>query len=342
MLAGSHISLMNRLQTYRAPLYGRFTAQMRVDPLPFYALRSFLPSYDAEKRVAVYSILGGIPAYLEQFSDRYSLRDNLERTVLKRTGMFRTEPFVLIGDLVREPRNYAAVIRAIAADRRTPEEIAESGAIPASNVHKYLARLVELQLVERRVPATVPPKQRTTQSRYYLRDPFLRFYYRFLEPNQDLIELELKDALWQVIAEQLRAFIGSMAFEELCREWSLVQARTGRLPFIPQAVGGYWGASVQVDVVALSWREKAVLLGECKWGTDAVPRSVVTELIEKKTPRLLATLPDGRQGWKVHYAFFARAGFTQAAAALAAAHGAQLIDLQQLDNDLSHPFGIGS
>lgn len=30
-----------------------------------------------------------------------------------------------------------------------------------------------------------------------------------------------------------------------------------------------WGGGVQVDVVAINWREKALLLGEAKWGTDA-------------------------------------------------------------------------
>ena len=335
LLAGSHIGLMNQLHTYRAPLYGRFTAQLRLDPLPFYALRSFLPGYDAERRVAVYAILGGIPAYLEQFSDQYTLRENLERTILRRTGLFRTEPFVLIGDLVREPRNYTAIIRAIADNRHTPEEIAASGAIAASNVHKYLQRLVELQLVERRLPATVPPKQRTTQSRYYLRDPFLRFYYRFLEPNQDLIELELKDALWQAISEQMRAFIGLTAFEDLCREWTLMQARRGQLAFVPQMVSGYWGQTVQVDVVALSWRVQAVLLGECKWGAEAVPRSVISDLLEVKTPRLLALLPEAGAGWAVHHVVFARAGFTPAASTLATAHNVRLVDLPQLDSDLT-------
>jgi AAA+ ATPase superfamily predicted ATPase len=269
-------------------------------------------------------------AFRPIWSDHYTLRENLERTVLRRTGLFRTEPLVLIGDLVREPRNYAALIRAIAADRHIPDEIAKSGAIPASNVHKYLARLVELQLVERRLPATVPLKQRTTQSRYYLRDPFLRFYYRFLEPSQDLIELELKDALWQAISEQLRAFIGVTAFEDLCREWTLAQARAGRLPFVPQAVSGHWGPNVQVDVVAVSWRDQAVLLGECKWGLEAVPRSVVTELIQDKTPRLLAELPENGEGWQVYYAFFTRVGLTPAAATLASEHGAQVVNLQKL------------
>ena len=139
------------------------------------------------------------------------------------------------------------------------------------------------------------------------------------------------------ISEQLCAFIGATAFEDLCREWTLAQARAGRLPFVPQAVSSHWGTNVQVDVVALSWREKAVLLGECKWGVDAIPRSIVTELIEDKTPRLLAELPEGDEGWRVYYAFFTRVGLTPAAATLAAEHDAQVVNLQKLDQDLSPP-----
>jgi hypothetical protein len=42
-----------------------------------------------------------------------------------------------------------------------------------------------------------------------------------------------------------------------------------------------------VDVVAIAWREKQILLGECKWGGRPVSQAVVTELVERKTPRLL-------------------------------------------------------
>jgi hypothetical protein len=61
---------------------------------------------------------------------------------------------------------------------------------------------------------------------------------------------------------------------------------------------------------------------------------VVRELIEEKTPRLLKELPDGGAEWAVHYAFFARAGLTDAAQALAMTHGALLVDLARLDRDL--------
>ena len=87
---------------------------------------------------------------------------------------------------------------------------------------------------------------------------------------------------------------------------------------------------MQVDVVAVHWAERSILLGECKWGVDAVGRSTVRELVEAKTPKVLNELPDHGVGWTVHYALFARAGFTDAAAAEARQHGALLVDLETL------------
>jgi AAA+ ATPase superfamily predicted ATPase len=192
-----------------------------------------------------------------------------------------------------------------------------------------------MHLVERRLPATVPRERRATSrnSRYHLADPYLRFYFRFIAPNLDLVEQELANLLWERISGEFRAFVGMTAFEELCREWVLTQARAGRLPFLPEVVGSHWAANAQVDVVALNWRERAVLLGECKWGAGPVGRDVIRELVEAKTPRVLAELPEGGTGWRVYHVFFAHAGFTEAARAQAA--DAQLIDLATLDADLA-------
>ncbi|RPJ42754.1 MAG: DUF234 domain-containing protein, partial [Chloroflexi bacterium] len=164
--------------------------------------------------------------------------------------------------------------------------------------------------------------------RYHLSDPYLRFYYRFVEPDIDLIELGQVDMLWNKISEQFRAFIGATTFEEICREWVAVQTRQGQMPFLFQHLGSHWATDAQVDVVAINWYEKAILLGECKWGLDAVGHSVIMELVEK-TPRVVPG-----KDWQIHYVFFARAGFTIAAQAEAENINAQFVDLARLDHDL--------
>ena len=69
--------------------------------------------------------------------------------------------------------------------------------------------------------------------------------------------------------------------------------------------------------------------GECKCGTDAVGVAVLRDLVAKTD----AVRPDGT--WRVHYACFARAGFTAAARRAASTTGIRLVTLDDLDADLS-------
>ncbi|MGD9100500.1 MAG: DUF234 domain-containing protein [Anaerolineae bacterium] len=124
-------------------------------------------------------------------------------------------------------------------------------------------------------------------------------------------------------------FVAS-TFEEVCCAWILKQVQKGELPFAPDNVSTHWSRDVQVDVVAIAWQEKQVLLGKCKWGDRPVSRAVVTELVERKTPKVLRGLPDRGEGWTVHYVLFGRFDFSNAARSKAAQVGARLLNLKQL------------
>jgi hypothetical protein len=117
-------------------------------------------------------------------------------------------------------------------------------------------------------------------------------------------------------------------------QWVAAQARAGKLPFAPEAVGSHWSRRVQVNVVAINHQSREILLGECKWGEGPVKRQVVRELIEQKGPKVRQELSDG-EDWSFHYAVFARAGFTEAAAAELSARQGFMVDLTALDDALS-------
>ena len=334
VLCGSQVGMMEGLMRYDAPLFGRVAGPLRVEPLPFGALRHFYPRYSAEQRVAVWAMLGGVPAYLEQFNDSRTIAENVKRHIFRQTGMFNTDPENLLHESLRDPQNYVAILLAIAAGNHRATDIVSAAAFPQlKQADPYLARLRELGIIRRDAPATVPPQDQATSrlSRYVLADHYLRFYFRFIWPRQSMLAQRLHDALWAEISEQLRAFIGQTAFEELCQAWVLAQARQGQLPFMPERVGAHWGKGAQVDVAAINWRQRQLLLGECKWGTSRVGRDVVVELIEQKSPIVRRALPDEGAGWQIHYAFFARQGFTEAALAAGQAHQAMMVDLARLD-----------
>jgi AAA+ ATPase superfamily predicted ATPase len=336
ILSGSHVGMMERdVLAYRAPLYGRATSRLWLQPLPFRALAEFFPRYDAAERVAVYAVLGGIPAYLERFFPALSVSQNIMEVILTPTNLMQEEPRLLLQEQLVEPRNYMAILEALAHNHRTPASIATATGLAASHVGKYLGVLQSLRLVRRDVPVTVRHAERSRKGRYVITDPYLRFYFRFLARRQDEIALGRTQYTLQEIQRHLIDFIGTHTFEELCREWVSLQGDAGRLPFVPERVGSHWARDSQVDVVAINWMDKAILLGEAKWSRDPVGRKVLAELLQEKTSRVLKALPNQGADWRVFYVFFARAGFTDAARTEAGQANAILVDLDRLDRDLA-------
>ncbi|MGD9049641.1 MAG: ATP-binding protein, partial [Anaerolineae bacterium] len=335
VLCGSHIHTMEMLQTRQSPLFGRLTGQWHLQPLAFPSLQEFLPGWSAEERVAAYAIVGGVPAYLEWLDPSISLSDNLRNVILAPGSMFVAEPTFLLYDEVREPGTHLAILKAIGAGNHTLSEISNAALVSKTHLSAYLARLRELRLVARRLPITISPsrRRRSRRGRYHLQDPYFRFYFRFLAPHHADLAYRPEQVLPR-IREGLRAFVGLTAFEELSRQWVAQAGQAGRLPFEVREVGSHWSRQVQVDVVAVNWTDHTLLLGESKWGTRPVGRSVIRDLIGTKGPRVLKDLPGEGEGWQAHYAFFARTGFTPAARAEAESVGAQLVDLERLDADL--------
>jgi hypothetical protein len=176
---------------------------------------------------------------------------------------------------------------------------------------------------------------------YHLADPFLRFYYRFVAPNRSRIAQDLGAALEQQFTAQTRACVGA-EFEELCRTWTLVQARHSRLPFVPDFVGSNWGPQHQTDVAAVNWRQHQVLIGEAKWEDDNFDHQQWRQFLERVDhviARLKAADPTRKAKrepteWDRHLALFTRRSATAAVRSEAKAAGTQLITFAKLVQDL--------
>jgi AAA+ ATPase superfamily predicted ATPase len=334
VLCGSQVKAMESLQLHQSPLFGRLTGQWHLEPLPFSRLRDFFPDWSAEERVAAYAIVGGVPAYLNWLDPALNLSDNIRRIILAEGSMFMAEPAFLLYDEVREPQSYLAILKAIGLGHHTLGDISDAALISTSHLSAYLQRLQDLKLVERRLPAAQPPRQRrvSKSGRYHLADPYFRFYFRFIAPFHDYLPFDTERVLVR-IRQDLRAFVGGTAFEEMSRQWVGEQGAAGRLPFRPEIVGAHWSRKLQADVVAVNWSNRQLLLGECKWGDDRVDRQTVRELIEGKGQLLRHELEDGNQ-WQFHYALFSRGGLTPAAAAELRAHGGLDVDLAHLEVEL--------
>ena len=127
ILCGSHIGMMEReLLQYRAPLYGRRTGQIYLKPLPLRATTALFPEYDAVQQIETYAVLGGIPTYLTQWDSRQPLLTNVEQRILNPASYLYLEPQFLLREELQEPRNYFALLQAIAQGKARLNEISQA------------------------------------------------------------------------------------------------------------------------------------------------------------------------------------------------------------------------
>lgn len=146
------------------------------------------------------------------------------------------------------------------------------------------------------------------------------------------LELGLGNAIYQQRVEPaFDAFVG-YAFEDVARSYITRLARAGRLPFVPERVGSWWQADEEIDVVAISDTDHAILVGECKWSSRPVGINILAGLQRKTLAlRLDAT-------WRITYALFARSGFTPDLGALAEEQDILLASLPELvEEQAPHP-----
>jgi AAA+ ATPase superfamily predicted ATPase len=233
VLCGSQVSFMeNEVLAERSPLFGRRTAQRRLEPLAPADALAFFPRWRQDERLQAYGILGGMPAYLRRFDDQASLGANLLREALRPEGFLFDEPQFLLRTEFSSPATYNSVLSALAGGAERVGDVALAVGIDSTTANKYLTVLRELRFVEREVPLTDPDPLRSRRGTYRISDRFLAFHARHVQPNLSLIEagrgarvLETsiqpdlprlaREAVLDLVLDHLRREAGSLLGEEL-------------------------------------------------------------------------------------------------------------------------------
>jgi uncharacterized protein len=340
-LSGSQMGLMQKqVLAYQAPLYGRATAQLKLSPLSFDITPAFFPNYSPAERVMIYAIFGGIPAYWERLDSSAPVIENVRAQLFTPNTLMQEEPRLLLQDFITDQHNYVGIMRAITQGSRTQNAISGRTGLPQGHVSKYLSVLRDTGFVERQVPAT--ESERSRRGRYFITDPYLRFYYRFMATAQSQMALGVDQQMLRKIAAEMPAFIEETTWRELCREWVLRASAASELPVEVEAVGGDWKRNQSIDVVGLNPAKQHLILGRALWDKPPAELNVIQELLNQT-----ASVVPKKGQWSVYYVAFSSAGWTEQAMTGASrmterngrgknwqAVGVRLVDLDQLDADL--------
>ncbi|HEV3356670.1 MAG TPA: ATP-binding protein [Pseudonocardiaceae bacterium] len=264
ILIGSDLSMMEALNDYDRPFHQR-GREMVIGPLNPLELSTMLglPAADAFDAALV---TGGLPLICTDWQPGQDLWQFLADSLNNPTSPL----------LVSAERSLAAefpghtqansVLAAIGSGERTFTNIAKAaGNIGSTPLNRSLATLTDKRIVAAELPLST---QRSTQRRYQITDPYLRFWLRFLGPAMPEIERGRGDVTLDRIRRDWTTWRGR-AIEPLIRDALARRLPDNHLPAAP-AIGGYWtrGNDVEIDIIGADREPVArqlLFVGSIKW-----------------------------------------------------------------------------
>lgn len=276
VLCGSAQTFMESLDGEAAPLHQRFTRKIHVGPLNYLDAAKFAPNLAPEDCARVYAVLGGTPLYLEQWNPNDGFTNNLMRLFGDpTTGLVDSAELALTSDLPDGKAPYR-VMQAIGLGKTRFSEIRDYARVTSE---RALQRLIALQLIERRTPATEVP-ERTKRSIYAIKDPYFRFFFRFISRNRGEIDRGFGE---RVLENQVLPYFDDymgFVFEDIARQYVRRLASLDTHGWEADRIGQWWSTDGQheIDVVGTRNIKEVAVAGTVKWRKEPLDRSVLNRL----------------------------------------------------------------
>ena len=304
ILCGSSMSYIeDHVLSYKAPLYGRRTAQIKLLPFDFEETCRYLADMSGEDKALMYGAVGGTPQYLLQVSDKLSVEENIKNTYLNPISFLYEEPTNLLKQEVREPAIYTAIITAIATGASRMADISTKVGEDTSVCTTYIKNLISLGIVQKETPYGEKASRKTI---YSIADNMFRFWYRFVLENNSIIARGADDLAYKRIEPYFTDYMGKV-FEDISAQYLWKLLVTGKSPIEFTSLGRWWGndprtrSQTEIDIMGEQDKNSA-LFAECKWTNEKIDLGVLETLVQRS--ELFAYK-------NVHLFLFAKSGFTK-------------------------------
>lgn len=258
---GSIYSMMMKIfENKKEPLFGRLTSKITLQPFPISIIKEILndynPEYTSEDLLCLYMLTGGVPKYISLLMEAGAVNQNDMLNMA--TGP--DSPFIgegkdlLISEFGKEYGTYFSILQLIATGKNTQSEV---DSIIEKNTGAYLANLEKgYSLITKNKPMFSKPESR--KSRWSLSDNYLHFWFRFIYPNQSLIEMGRHELLREYIDKNYEQYSGWI-LEKYFRKKIAESERVAN-------IGSYWDnkGKNEIDLIALNNLDNTAIVAEVK------------------------------------------------------------------------------
>lgn len=271
IVSGSVYSLMTKLfKNNKEPLYGRDDLTIKLQPFSpsvmVEIMNDYNPGYSNDDLLALYTYTGAVPKYVELLVDAEALtKDAMIKFICREDSPFIEEGRkLLIQEFGRKYATYFSILQAISEGYNTQSAITDY--LGEKSLGGHLRNLEETYgLVEKKRPLWAGRKTQTV--RYELSDVFLRFWFRYIEKNQQLIEIGQFPLLQKIMQEDYETYSG----DTLERYFRAIMIESKKY----STIGNWWDSrgfiddkgnhqQCEIDAIAIDAEDRTAYIYEIK------------------------------------------------------------------------------
>lgn len=299
ILCGSLISMMySEVLSYDSPLYGRRSAQIKLQPISFEYYKEFFDNKSKKELIEFYSITGGIPKYILEFDRNKSPLWNIENNIFNKDNFLYSEPKFLLQEEINDLSRYFSILNSIALGNTKLSSICSHLGLNSNSITSYITKLIDLDILEKEVPVT-ENIENGKKGLYKIKDNYLKFWFSYVYPYQSYLEIENLSYPLEKVKNEFNLWV-SKIYEDLARETVL---NNSEILFPIKKLGRWWNNNEEIDIVGLGDNE--IIFGECKWSNKKVGLSVLLSLKEKSK-----SVKWNNSSRKEYFILFSKEGFS--------------------------------
>lgn len=302
-------------------LAAQITSFIKLKEFTFLEMVDRFPGSTTEECILIYGILGGVPAYLNYWNPKETLRRNMIRIVLEDKGPMHREAQRFLKTSLRELPFYSTILSVLAEDEPKLNYLYARTGFSRAKISVYIKNLIQLD-VAAKIFSYEPEKRASIQKGLYgITDSFLQFWYKLIYPKMSELSMMAPGDFYDAYVKRQIDALAEKAYIKVCREFMELMNQYHHLPAKFGNFGSLYGKTGFIPLIA-NTEKGELLVGSCKWDRQPMGREDFEVLLK-----------DIEQTGKEadYYYLFSKEGFTNELSVMAQnMDNIQCIDLEAM------------
>ncbi len=288
ILCGSIASFMVDKVINSTALYGRITEEILLKGLNPDEISQFFKGKRNSLEILNYQfVFGGVPKYFEEINIANSFHKNINRLCFSSNSLMLNEVEKIFYKQYKNASVYLEIINVLKKGICSFQEIVNKlGKKSGGSLKKIITQLENAELIESYV--SFENGWNSKFRKYRVSDEFLRFYFKYMEPNQHIIQSSKHDyKLFEKLSKDSLNIWFGFAFERFCLKhaWFIAE----KMGFAEEILfaSPYFGKKDSKFQIDLLYKrvDNVIVVCEIKYHSSEISASVIKE-VEKKIKML--------------------------------------------------------